>query len=210
MGKFEEAIYAFKYAILLGNDAHYNLAKAYHDLGKQKFDDGEYAEAIEGYHNAIVTDSKYVEVYYDLALAHDEAGNFELAIVWYQRVRSTHGDPILRYNADRYKSAKRGYAHIRDSYDYPDLHYCLGKACHRIERYQDAEEAYLVTIDHQIAIEEAYHEACDEVWRTALRHEQESEMQSYLKYHMPEPPQKPEWWDDVFKFKESASRNEPL
>ena len=77
-------------------------------------------------------------------------------------------------------------------------------------RYQNAMEAYLVAIDHQIVIEESFQEACDEVWRTALHIEQESKMQEYLKYLMPEPPQKPEWWDDVFKNKEAASRHEPL
>ena len=210
IGQLEEAVQAFKRAIVLGSTAHARLAKAYHDLGRQKFSGRNYTEAIEYYHSAIVTDSKYDEVYYDLGVANDETGQYELAILWYQRARSACGDPILRYNADHYESAKHGYAQVRDSYDYPDLHYRLGKAYHRIEQYEDAIEAYLVAIDRQIVIEEVYHEARYEIERNAVPIKQESKMQEYLKYLMPEPPQKPEWWDDVFKYKEAASRHEPL
>lgn len=210
VGQFEEAIRAFRQAIVLGNIEHYNLTKTYHDLGKQKFDDGEYAEAIECYHSAIITVSKYQDLYYDLGVANDETGQYELAILWYQRARSACGDPILRYNADHYESAKHGYAHVRDSYDYPDLHYRLGKACHRMGRYQDAVEAYLVAIDSQIVIEEAYHTACDNVKWNATAIKPESKIQAYLAHHMPEPLKYPEWWDDVFKNKECASRHEPL
>ena len=59
IGQLEEAVQAFKRAIVLGSTAHGRLAKAYHDLGRQKFSGGNYTEAIEYYHSSIVTDSKY-------------------------------------------------------------------------------------------------------------------------------------------------------
>ena len=132
IGQFEQAIQAFKHAIVLGNNEHYNLARTYHKLGKKHFDDAKYTDAIECYHNAVVTDSKYDEVYYDLAVANDEVGNYELAILWYQRAKSSHGNP--------------------------DLQYRLAKACHRIGCYQDAIEAYERAIDCQRAIEEEYNQ----------------------------------------------------
>ena len=135
IGQFEEAIHAFKQTIVLGNKEHYNLARTYHKLGKKHFDDAKYTDAIECYHNAIVTDSKYDEVYYDLALANDEAGNYELAILWYQRAKPSHSNP--------------------------DLHCRLAKACHRIGRYQDAIEAYERAIDCQRAIEKEYNQKLD-------------------------------------------------
>ena len=205
IGQLEEAIQAFRQAIVHGNREHSNLARIYHKLGKKHFDDGKYTEAIECYHSAIVTNSKYDEVYYDLGVANDETGRYELAVLWYQRVRSACGDPVLRYNDDLFDSAKHIYAHVRDSYNYPDLHYRLGKTYHRIGQYEDAVEAYLVAIDRFIVIEEAYHEACYEIERNAVPIKQE-----YLSYLLPDPPQQPEWWDDVFKYKDSASRNEPL
>ncbi|MDE0505320.1 MAG: tetratricopeptide repeat protein, partial [Candidatus Poribacteria bacterium] len=230
IGQLEESVQAFKQAIALGSTAHDRLAKAYHDLGRQKFSGGNYTEAIECYHSAIVTNSKYDEVYYDLGVAHDETGQYELAVLWYQRARSACGDPILRYNDDYFESATDVYAHVRDSYDYPDLYYRLGKTYHRIGQYEDAVEAYLVAIDHFIVIEEAYHEACYEIERNAVNrlvarrraeqgdHEACNEIdrnavpikQEYLSCLLPEPPQQPEWWDNVFKYKESASRCEPL
>ena len=128
--QFDEAIRAFKQAIVLGNMAHENLAETYHGLGKQNFAEGNYTEAIECYHDAIVTDPKYNEVYYDLAVANDEVGNFELAILWYQRARSSRNNPNLEYR--------------------------LAKAYHRLGRYQDAVEAYQKAIDRQIEIEDEY------------------------------------------------------
>ena len=130
--QFDEAIRAFKQAIVLGNMAHENLAEIYHGFGKQNFAEENYTKAIECYHNAIVTDPKYNEVYYDLAVANDEVGNYELAILWYQRAKSSHGNP--------------------------DLQYRLAKACHRIGRYQEAVEAYERAIDCQRAIEEEYNQ----------------------------------------------------
>ena len=157
-GWFAEAIQAFKQAIVLGNmyrrdeargrlqhtniervywdfyefrdgTVHRHLAEAYHDLGKQNFADGNYTQAIECYHSAIVADSHYDAVYYDLAVANDEVGRYELALLWYERARHT--------------------------YEYPDFHYRLGKVFHRIGRYQEAVEAYQKAIDRQTtAIEE--------------------------------------------------------
>ena len=194
VGQIEEAIQAFKQAIVLGNmycidkargrlertdietvrwnsynvtkeTVHRNLAEAYHDLGKQNFADGNYIQAIECYHSAIVADLHYDAVYYDLAVADDEAGRYELAILWYRRVRHT--------------------------YDYPDFHYRLGKAWHRIGRYQDAVEAYEKAIDRQITVME------------------EHERQAFLSY-MPEPAEYPAWWTDVFQNKELARCRRPL
>ena len=190
IGQLEEAIQAFKQAIVHGNREHSNLAKTYHKLGKKHSDNGKYTEAIECYHNAIVTDPKYNEVYYDLALAHDEAENFELAIVWYQRVRSTHAN--LRHDAGHYASVINECTRIEDSYEYPDLHYRLGKAYHRISNYQDAIKAYGTAINRQIAIEEEYNR------------------KSYYERHDSDPPARPEWWAEVYQNHESASRNEPL
>ena len=190
IGQLEEAIQAFKQAIVHGNKEHPNLAKTYHKLGKKNSDNGEYTAAIEYYHNAILADSKYVEVYYDLALAHDKAENFELAIVWYQRVRSTHAN--LRHDAGHYESVINGCARIEDSYEYPDLHYRLGKAYHRISNYQDAVKAYGTAINRQIAIEEEYN-------RKSNFGRYDSDL-----------PARPEWWTEVYQNHESASRNEPL
>ena len=89
IGQFEEAIQAFKQVIVLGGKdnfsaPHWNLAEAYHGLGKQNFADGHYIQAIECYHSAMMADSSYDAVYYDLAVANDEAGRYELAILWYE------------------------------------------------------------------------------------------------------------------------------
>ena len=193
IGQFEEAIQAFQQAIVLGNIAridkargrlertdietvrwdfydvtketvHRNLAEAYHDLGKQNFADGNYMQAIQCYHSAIIADSHY-DVYYDLAIANDETGHYELAILWYRRVRYTD--------------------------DYPDFHYRLGKAWHKIERYQDAVEAYQKAIDRQTTVMEAY------------------DRQAFL-FDIPELPEYPEWWADVFPNKEAACCHRPL
>ena len=55
IGQFDDAIQAFKQAIVLDNKGRNNLARAYHQLGKQNFADGNYMRAIECYNNAIVT-----------------------------------------------------------------------------------------------------------------------------------------------------------
>ncbi len=193
-GWFEEAIQAFKQAIVFGNiyrmdkargrlqhldvenvywdfydlregTVHRNLAETYHDLGKQNFADGNYIQAIECYHSAIVADSHYDAVYYDLAVANDEVGRYELALLWYERARHT--------------------------YEYPDFHYRLGKALHRIGRYQDAVKAYQKAIDRQTTVIKEY------------------DRQASL-FYMPEPLEYPEWWDDIFQDKELARCHEPL
>ncbi len=193
-GWFEAAIQAFKQAIVLGNmyrmdeargrlqhtniervywdfhdlregTAHRNLAEVYHGLGKQNFAEGHYIQAIECYHSAIMADSSYDAVYYDLAVANDEAGRYELAILWYRRVRYSH--------------------------NYPDFHYRLGKTWHRIGRYQDAVEAYQKAIDRQTTVME------------------EHDRQAFL-FHIPELPEYPEWWDDVFQNREDACCHRPL
>ena len=206
-GDFGKAIRALKQAFVLvkftsretGTSTSYEigagfyshlLASAYHNLGKQNFAEENYTEAIECYHNAIVTDPKYNEVYYDLALANDEAGNYELAILWYQRARSTHAN--LCHDAGHYESVINGCARIEDSYEYPDFHYRLGKAYHRISNYQDAVKAYETAINRQIAIEEEYNQ------------------KSYYERYDSEPPPGREWWTKVNQNLESASRNEPL
>ena len=140
LGKFEEAIQAFKQAIVLDNKGRNNLAGAYHELGKQYFAGGNYMQAIECYNNAIVTafrDDRN-EVYYDLAVANDEAGHYELAIWCYRRVRSAYN-----YPSDLFRL-------------YPDLLYRLGTACHKCSHYQDAVEAYQKAINRQIEIEDEF------------------------------------------------------
>ena len=59
--------------------------------------------------------------------------------------------------------AIRWYTDIRRSYRYLDLYYRMGKTRHRLSRYQNAVEAYEKAIDLQIAIVDAYNEACFEV-----------------------------------------------
>ncbi len=146
-GNFGEAIRAVKQAFVLvkfsnretGTSTSYEigagfsshiLARAYHNLGKQNFDIGLYAEAIECYHDAILACSWYYEVYYNLAIAYDETGNYESAILWYGRVKY--------------------------SYEYPDLHYRIANAHHRLGRYQDAVEAYQEAINRQIEMEDEF------------------------------------------------------
>ena len=187
LDRYEEAIQNFKQAIALGNlyckdkarrrwephyietaswdfydlrerNVHQNLTEAYHDLGKLYFADGNHTEAIECYHNAIIANSYYDAVNYDLAVAYDETGSYELAIVW--------------------------YGHVRNSYEYPDVHYRLGKALHRIAWYDEAAEEYQKTIDRQVDI-------------------------GYLKTHDIEPLQYPAWWDDVYQDLECAANNKP-
>ena len=161
IAQFDDAIQAFKQAIVLENKGRNNLARVYHRLGKQKFADGNYLRAIECYNNAIVTALKDDdnEMYYDLAVAYHDAGRYELAIWAYRRVRSTYN-----YPSDLFRR-------------YPDLLYRLGAAYHKCSRFQDAVDAYQEAIYHQTAFE---------------------------------PLESPEWWDDVFKNKESATRHEPL
>ena len=182
-GNYGEAIQAFKQAFVLvkftnretgtmtsydsgAGAASHNLARAYHNLGKQNCVEGNYAEAIECCHDAILACSWYHEVYYDLSVSNDETGNYESAILWYERVKY--------------------------SYEYPDLRYRLAKAYHRLGRYGDAVEAYQKAIDRQRAIEEEYNQKLD-----------------YERYDS-EPPEKPEWWAEVYQNLESASRHEPL
>ena len=189
LDRYEEAIKNFKQAIALGNlyckdkarrrwephyietaswdfydlrerNVHQNLAEAYHDLGKLYFADGNHTEAIECYHNAIIANSYYDAVNYDLAVAYDETGSYELAIVW--------------------------YGHVRNSYEYPDVHYRLGKALHRIAWYDEAAEEYQKAIDRKVTIEEEYQKTIDRQVDIG-----------YLKTHDIEPLQYPAWWDDV-------------
>ena len=159
LGRYQEAVQKFKQANVLVNlyrsgNAHgraeliyiessswdfydfrekripYNLAEAYHDLGKQNSADGNYTQAIECYHSAISVAPNYDAVYYDLGVAFDETGAYELAVVW--------------------------YAHVTHAYDYPDFHYRFGKALHRIRRYTEAVEEYQKAINCKEAIEEEY------------------------------------------------------
>ena len=138
--QFEEAIQAFKQAIVLDNKGRNNLAEAYHELGKQYFAGGNYMQAIECYNNAIVTAFRddHNEVYYDLAVVNDEAGHYELAIWCYRRVRSAYNFP-----SDMSRL-------------YPELLCRLGTTCHRCGHYQDAVEAYQKAINRQIEIEDEF------------------------------------------------------
>ena len=164
LGRYQEAVENFKQANVLVNlyrssNAHgrpeliyiesaswdfydfregripYNLAEAYRDLGKQNSADGNYTQAIDCYHSAISAAPNYDEVYYDLAVAYDEVGSYELAVVW--------------------------YAHVTNAYDYPDFHYRFGKALHRIRRYTEAVEEYQKAINCKKAIEEEYDKNID-------------------------------------------------
>lgn len=211
IGQFEEAIQAFKQAIVLGgkdyfSTPHRNLAEAYHGLGKQNFADGHYIQAIECYHSAMMVDSSYDAVYYDLAVANDEAGCYELAILWYERSAPSR----IRIVKPSYEPTIRWYTDIRCSYHHLDLYYRMGKACHRLGRYQDAVEVYEKAIDLQIAIVDAYNEACYETETQARDIENENKRQHFLQFFMPEPPQYPEWWDDIVQNRESACCHRPL
>ena len=211
LGQFEEAIQAFKQAIVLNaknysSTPHRNLAEAYHGLGKQNFADGNYTQAIECYHSAIMADSSYDAVYYDLAIANGEAGRYELAILWYGHLAPSH----IKIVKPSYDSAIRWYRDIKCSYHYLDLFYRMGKACHRVGRYQDAVEAYLKAVDLQIAIVDAYNEACYETETQARNIEEKNKRQHFLQFFMPEPPEYPEWWADVFQNKELARCRRPL
>ncbi len=211
IGLFEEAIQAFKQAIVLGvkdyfSAPHRSLAEAYHGLGQQNFAAGVYTQAIECYHSAMIADSSYDAVYYDLAVANNEAGHYELAILWYERSAPSH----IRIVKPDYEPTIRWHTDIRCSYRYLDLYYRMGKACHKIGRYQNAIEAYQKVIDLQIAIVDAYNEACFEAETRAARIEEENERQYFLRYRMPEPPEYPEWWDDIVQNRKLAQRYEPL
>ncbi len=210
IGLFEEAIQAYKQHIVLGGKdyfsaPHRSLAEAYHGLGKQNFADGNYIQAIECYHSAIMADSSYDAVYYDLAVANDEAECYELAILWYERSAPSH----IRTVKPDYEPTTRWYTDIRCSYRYLDLYYRMGKAHHRLGRYQDAVEAYLKAIDLQIAIVDAYNEAWADVQMQSARLKK-SKRQGFLRCFMPEPPQYPEWWDDIVQNRESACCHRPL
>ena len=182
-GQFEEAIQAFKQAFVLckfvnretgrmacydleTGSALHDLAEAYHALGQKNFAAGNYIIAIECYQNALKADSKNKhEVYYDLGVANDEAAHYEMAIEWYQRVKGDY------HHAD----------------NYPDLLYRLGKACHRIHRYEDAVEAYATALNHQTTI------ALEDLTR-----------------HDSEPRELPAWWNDARQNLEFASCHEPM
>ena len=188
LGQFEEAIQAFKQAIVLDNKGRNNLASAYHQLGKQHFAGGNYMRAIECYNNAIVTALKddHHEMYYDLAVAYHNAGRYELATWAYKRVKGAYS-----YPSDLFRR-------------YPDLLYRLGTACHKCGHYQDAVNAYQEAIDYQTAIEEEYYQIDLGNSKKEYHKITSSEPFEYpeLEY--------PEWWADVYQNIESASRNEPL
>ncbi len=188
LGQFEEAIQAFKQAIVLDNKGRNNLASAYHQLGKQHFAGGNYMRAIECYHNAIVTAFRgdHNEMYYDLAVAYHNAGRYELAIWAYKRVKGAYS-----YPSDQFRR-------------YPDLLYRLGTACHKCSCYQDAVDAYQEAIDYQTAMEEEYYQIDLGNSKKEYHKITSSEPFEYpeLEY--------PEWWEDVYQNLESASRNEPL
>ena len=124
-----------------------------------------------------MADSSYDAVYYDLAVANDEAGRYELAILWYEdsapsriKIVKPNSEPTIRW-----------YRDIRCSYHYLDLYYRMGKACHKIGRYQNAVEAYEKAIDLQIAIVDAYNEACFETCRRRLLDiEEKNKRQAFL------------------------------
>ncbi len=186
LGRCEEAIQAFKQGIVLDNKGRNNLARAYHQLGKQNFADGNYMRAIECYNNAIATSFRddHNEMYYDLAVAYHDAGRYELAIWAYRRVRSAYN-----YPSDLFRR-------------YPDLLCRLGTACHKCGHYQDAVEAYQKAIDYQTAIEEEYYQIDLEDFK--------EEYHKIYRSDSSEPFEYPEWWEDVYQNLESASRNEPL
>lgn len=210
IGLFEEAIQAYKQAIVLNakncsSTPHRSLAEAYHGLGKQNCADGNYIRAIECYHSAMMVDSSYDAVYYDLAVANDEAGRYELAILWYE-----HSAPSrIEIVKPSYEPTTRWYTDIRCSYRYLELYYRIGKARHRLGRYHDAIEAYQKAIDLQIAIVDAYNEAWADVQMQSARLE-ESKRQGFLRCFMPEPPEYPEWWDDIVQNRKLAQHREPL
>ena len=181
--QFEEAIQAFKQAIVLDNKGCNDLARAYHQLGKQHFADGNYMRAIECYNNAIVTAFRgdRNEMYYDLAVAYHDTERYKLAIWAYRRVRSAYNYPSELFRR------------------YPDLVYRLGTACHKCGHYQDAVDAYQEAIDYQTAIEEEYYQI-----------DLGNSKKEYHKITSSEPFEYPEWWEDVYQNLESASRNEPL
>ena len=211
IGQFEEAIQAYKQAIVLGGKdyfsaPHRSLAEAYHGLGKQNFADANYIQAIECYHSAMIADSSYDAVYYDLAVANDEAGRYELAILWYERSAPSR----VRIVKPSYEPTIRWYTEIRRSYHYLDLYYRMGKTCHRLGRYQDAVEAYEKAIDLQIAIVDAYNEACYETETRARGIDNKNKKQHFLQFLMPEPPEQPELWDDIVQNRKLAQCYEPL
>lgn len=162
--RYQEAIQNFKQAIALGKlyrkdkthrgwepryietaswdfydlrerNVHQNLAATYHELGKLYFADGNHTDAIKCFHSAIIANSYYDAVNYDLAVAYDETGSYELAIVWYD--------------------------HVRHAYEYPDFHYRFGKALHRSRRYEEAVEEYQKAINCMEATEEEYQKTID-------------------------------------------------
>ena len=211
IGLFKEAIQAYKQAIVLGGKdyfsaPHRSLAEAYHGLGQQNFADGNYIQAIGCYHSAMMADSSYDGVYCDLAVANDEAGRYELAILWYERSAPSS----IKIVNPNYESAIRWYTDIRRSYRYLDLYYRMGKTRHRLSRYQDAVEAYEKAIDLQIAIVDAYNEAWADVQMQSARFKEKSKRQGFLRCFTPEPPEYPEWWDDIVQNRKLAQRYEPL
>ena len=211
IGLFKEAVQAYKQDIVLNakncsSTPHRNLAEAYHGLGQQNFANGNYVQAIECYHSAVMADSSYDAVYYDLAVANDEAGRYELAILWYERSAPSS----IKIVNPNYESAIRWYTDIRRSYRYLDLYYRMGKTRHRLSRYQDAVEAYEKAIDLQIAIVDAYNEAWADVQMQSARFKEKSKRQGFLRCFTPEPPEYPEWWDDIVQNRKLAQRYEPL
>ncbi len=142
----------------------------------------------------------FQEVIYQRGLA------FELALLWYE-----HSAPsYIKIVKPNYESTIRWYRDIRCSYHYLDLYYRMGKACHRIGRYQEAVKAYHKAIDLQIAIVDAYNEACFETETQAVDIKEENKRQHFLQCFMPEPPEYPEWWTDVFQNRDSACCHRPL
>lgn len=160
LGRYEEAIQAYKEAIRLKPDyaAYNNLANTYYELGR-------YEEAIRAIQQAIRLEPEHAGGYYNLGNACDELGRYEEAIQAYKKAirlkpdyaNAHFGLGIANYNSGRYQEAIQAYRQaISLKPDFAEAHNSLGNVYRELGRYEEAIQAIQQAIRLKPGFAKAY------------------------------------------------------
>jgi len=160
LGRYEEAIQAYKEAIRLKPDfaAYNNLANTYHELGRNE-------EAFRAIQQAIRLEPEHAGGYYNLGNACDELGRYEEAIQAYKKAIRLKPDYVNAHynmgisfgNLGRYEEAIQAYREaIRLKPDFAEAHNSLGNAYRELGRYEEAIQAIQQAIRLKPGFAKAY------------------------------------------------------